>query len=126
MTTTDIAPDSVEVSVQQKQTFIERLVTSTNNLSIGKLWINTGLFFLVVSSLLGFLLDIVRFDADSYLIFSNIDSFFQFWSLNRTVLVLLTLIPMIIGLATCVLPLQLGANTIIFPRAAAFGFWMWF
>jgi len=97
MTTTDIAPDSVEVSVQQKQTFIERLVTSTNNLSIGKLWINTGLFFLVVSSLLGFLLDIVRFDADSYLIFSNIDSFFQFWSLNRTVLVLLTLIPMIIG-----------------------------
>ena len=126
MTTTDIAPDSVEVSVQQKQTFIERLVTSTNNLSIGKLWINTGLFFLVVSSLLGFLLDIVRFDADSYLIFSNIDSFFQFWSLNRTVLVLLTLIPMIIGLATCVLPLQIGANTIIFPRAAAFGFWMWF
>ena len=49
MTTTDIAPDSVAVSVQQKQTFIERLVTSTNNLSIGKLWINTGLFFLVVS-----------------------------------------------------------------------------
>jgi cytochrome c oxidase subunit 1 len=33
---------------------------------------------------------------------------------------------MIIGLAMCVVPPQIGANSIIFPRAAAFGFWVWF
>ncbi len=126
MTTTDIAPDSVAVDGQQKHTFIERLVTSTSSLSIGKSWINTGLFYLISSSLLGFFLDIVRFDTDRYLIFSNVDTFFQFWSLNRTALVLLALIPIIIGLAMCVVPLQIGANSIIFPRAAAFGFWLWF
>ena len=92
MTTTDIAPDSVAVDGQQKHTFIERLVTSTSSLSIGKSWINTGLFYLISSSLLGFFLDIVRFDTDRYLIFSNVDTFFQFWSLNRTALVLLSLI----------------------------------
>ena len=72
------------------------------------------------------MLDIVRFDSDSYLIFSNVDKFFQFWSLHRTSIVLLAVVPMIIGLAMCVVPPQIGANSIIFPRAAAFGFWVWF
>jgi len=126
MTTTDIAPDSVAVTSEQDQTYIERLVTSTSNSSIGKSWIFSGCVYLVFSTILGFLLDIVRFDSNSYLIFSNVDKFFQFWSLHRTSIVLLAVLPMIIGLATCIVPLQIGANSIVFPRAAAFGFWVWF
>ena len=126
MTTTDIAPDSVAVTSEQDQTYVERLVTSTSNLSLGKSWIFSGCVYLVFSTVLGFLLDIVRFDSDSYLIFSNVDKFFQFWSLHRTSIVLLAVVPMIIGLAMCIVPLQIGANSIVFPRAAAFGFWVWF
>ena len=126
MTTTDIAPDSVAVTSEQNQTFVERLVTNTSNSSIGKSWIFSGCIYFIFSTLLGFLLDIVRFDSDSYLIFSNVDKFFQFWSLYRTSIVLLVVVPMIIGLAMCVVPRQIGANSIIFPRAAAFGFWVWF
>jgi len=126
MTTTDIAPDSVAVTSEQNQTFVERLVTNTGNLSIGKSWIFSGCIYFLFSTVLGFLLDIVRFDSDSYLIFSNVDKFFQFWSLHRTSIVLLAVVPMIIGLAMCIVPLQIGANSIIFPRAAAFGFWIWF
>ena len=126
MTTTDIAPDSVAVTSEQNQTFVERLVTNTSNSSIGKSWIFSGCIYFLLSTVLGFLLDIVRFDSDSYLIFSNVDKFFQFWSLHRTSIVLLAVVPMIIGLAMCVVPPQIGANSIIFPRAAAFGFWVWF
>ena len=99
MTTTDIAPDSVAVTSEQNQTFVERLVTNTSNSSIGKSWIFSGCIYFLLSTVLGFLLDIVRFDSDSYLIFSNVDKFFQFWSLHRTSIVLLAVVPMIIGLA---------------------------
>ncbi|MAT62671.1 MAG: hypothetical protein CL881_02600 [Dehalococcoidia bacterium] len=126
MTTTDTAPDPVAVTSEEDQTFVERLVTSTSNLSIGKSWIFSGCFYLVFSAVLGFLLEIVRFDSDSYLIFSDVDKFFQFWSLHRTSIVLLVVVPMIIGLAMCIVPLQIGANSIVFPRAAALGFWVWF
>ena len=34
-------------------------------------------------------------------------------------------IPVLIGLATYVTPLQVGANTVAFPRAAAAAFWGW-
>jgi heme/copper-type cytochrome/quinol oxidase subunit 1 len=39
--------------------------------------------------------------------------------------VLLVAVPLFIGLATYVTPLQVGANTIAFPRAAALALWTW-
>ncbi len=61
MTTTDTAPDPVAVTNEEDQTFVERLVTGTSNLSIGKSWIFSGCIYLVFSTVLGFLLEIVRF-----------------------------------------------------------------
>ena len=34
-------------------------------------------------------------------------------------------IPLFLGIAICVVPLQLGARTLAFPRAAAASFWGW-
>src|SRR4051812_24848352 len=34
-------------------------------------------------------------------------------------------VPILLGLATAVVPLQVGANTIAFPRAAAAALWTW-
>ena len=38
---------------------------------------------------------------------------------------LLVVIPLLLGLATYVVPLQVGANTVAFPRAAAAALWAW-
>ncbi len=50
---------------------------------------------------------------------------FQVYTASRTGGVLLFAIPLLLGLATCVVPLQVGANTVAFPRAAAGAFWGW-
>ena len=52
-------------------------------------------------------------------------TFFQAWSLSRTSLLFFCVLPLIIGLATYVVPLQVGAPSIAFPRAAAAAFWTW-
>ena len=50
----------------------------------------------------------------------------QIYTLGHLGLVLLFAIPLFLGLATFLVPLQVGARTIAFPRAAALGFWGWF
>jgi cytochrome c oxidase subunit 1 len=50
----------------------------------------------------------------------------QIYTLGHLGLVLLFAIPLFIGVATYLVPLQVGARTIAFPRAAALAFWGWF
>jgi heme/copper-type cytochrome/quinol oxidase subunit 1 len=47
------------------------------------------------------------------------------YSLGHVTLVLLCAIPLFIGLATYLAPLQVGSRTLAFPRAAALAFWGW-
>ncbi len=53
------------------------------------------------------------------------DSVFQVFTLGRISLVFLFALPLFLGLAIYLVPLQVGASTIAFPRAAALAFWMW-
>lgn len=47
------------------------------------------------------------------------------YSGGRLGLVLLVAVPLMLGLATYIVPLQVGADTIAFPRAAAGALWTW-
>ena len=53
------------------------------------------------------------------------DTAFQVASLGQLGLVLLFVVPLFLGLGTYLAPLQVGAATIAFPRAAALAFWGW-
>jgi cytochrome c oxidase subunit 1 len=54
------------------------------------------------------------------------DSAFQsVFSLSRLGLILLVIVPLFLGLGTYVVPLQVGASTVAFPRAAAAALWTW-
>jgi heme/copper-type cytochrome/quinol oxidase subunit 1 len=53
------------------------------------------------------------------------DTVGQIYTLSHIGLVLLFAIPLFIGLGTYLTPLQVGARTIAFPRAAALAFWGW-
>ena len=46
-------------------------------------------------------------------------------SLYRVGLTFVVLVPMLLGVAVAVVPLQLGARSLAFPRLAAAGFWTW-
>ncbi len=48
------------------------------------------------------------------------------FQLGRLGLVLMVMIPLMLGLATYIVPLQVGANTVAFPRAASAALWTWF
>src|SRR3954467_2793011 len=90
--------------------------------SIGRLWIGTSLVFLAISGALGGVVGAERLKPETYNIL-NKDNFAQTLSLHGVAGVFLFALPMLIGIATVVVPRQMGSHTIAFPRAAALAFW---
>ena len=104
---------------------LESLATGTDHRFLGRAWAAAGGLFLLLCLGVGVLVGIERIGLHDAEVFGSGDEIFQFWSLYRVGLVLLAVVPMMLGLATAVTPLQVGASSITFPRAAALAFWTW-
>lgn len=92
--------------------------------TIGRLWIGAAAFFLLVTVVAGALLGFERINVDELDVLGR-GHVLQFFSLYRVGLAFLVVLPFFTGLATFVVPLQVGAATIAFPRAAAAALWAW-
>ncbi len=95
------------------------ILGSGDHKTIGRLYIGVSLLFgLLTFGLLGwFGIDAMADTHSDYAISA--------FTLAQLGLVFLFLLPLFIGLATAIVPLQVGANTIAFPRAAAAAMWTW-
>jgi heme/copper-type cytochrome/quinol oxidase subunit 1 len=90
--------------------------------------VSLGRAYIVVSLLLGVLAlaDAALYTADRAKTHPSFTQhLFQVFTSSRITLVFVVAIPLLVGLATCITPLQVGANTVAFPRAAAMAFWGW-
>ena len=94
--------------------------------SVGKMWIGASLLFLVLISILGIVTNLERLSLGSAEIFGTNATYFQGWVLYRTGAIFLVALPLFIGIATSIVPLQIGSPSIAFPRLAAAAFWSWF
>lgn len=99
-------------------------LTTADHKRVGRLYIVSAIVMLLV----GVLIDvIVRVDLTSGTDFVVLDgdSFGQLFALSRETLVLLFLIPIFLGFSMYLVPLQIGAGNLAFPRAAAASYWVW-
>jgi heme/copper-type cytochrome/quinol oxidase subunit 1 len=97
-------------------------ITTTDHKRIGRMFVGLSLVSALGIAVIGALLGFERMDADSLL---DVNSLTQLFSLFRVGLAFLVVVPLLLGLAVTVVPLQLGAKAITFARTAALGFWTW-
>jgi len=96
--------------------------------AIGRMYVVFGLVGTTLAMVLNLLVSLERTNIDSVSVLdwgNAQQTFFQAWSLGRTSLLFFGVLPLLIGLATYIVPLQVGAPAIAFPRAAAAAFWTW-
>jgi heme/copper-type cytochrome/quinol oxidase subunit 1 len=91
--------------------------------TIGRLWIYTAFLFLVVAGVTGALVGAEKISTDGIGDVLGSDVFAQTYSLHAVAGTFLFLLPLVIGLGTSVVPGQVGAATVAFPRAAAAAYW---
>ncbi len=104
---------------------LDGLLGSADHKTLGRFWIAGGLLFLLGSLVMSAVAGLETIDLGSFTVAEDADQFTQIWSLGREVLLFGGLLPILVGLATYLVPLQIGAPAIAFARGAAGAFWAW-
>ena len=132
MTTIDTGPnaaDSLAHDASSDSAAVSLLVgaaawaITTDHKRIGRLYTGVGLLALLATATLGVVLGVERADDGAKLV--DADSLLQLFQAYRVGLVFAAIIPIGLGLAIAVVPLQLGARSLAFPRLALTGFYSW-
>lgn len=125
MALTETRPETDEASVEDaarpQPGAVERLIGSGDHVAIGRLFVGFGL---ALASLSLTLWAVTGVDAltDNGFLGSRTP---QLAASAQTALLFLGVVPVLLGIALAVVPLQLGSPAVSFPRAAALSFWTW-
>ena len=87
------------------------------------MFIGCSVLALAACTVVGALLGIERIDGAGSLF--DADALPQLFAAFRVGLVFGVLVPLLLGIAVAIVPLQVGARSLAFPRLAAAGFWTW-
>lgn len=129
MTVVETAPPAGSVGADatahdEGSTGFAAMLGTIDHVGLGRLWVLASLLFLLAGGVAGALVGIERLDPGEIDVLD--DALPELLSLHATTAIFLFVLPAFLGIATTVVPLQVGATTIAFPRAAAAAFWGWF
>lgn len=99
-------------------------LTSGDHKRIGRLFIASSLLFAVGAGVVGLLMGLERMTPSGLQIVPG-DAVLQLLSVYEFGLVYAVLVPLLLGIAVAVVPMQVGSRAISLPRVAQSGFWMW-
>ena len=102
-----------------------RAVATSDHKTIGRLYIGFSLIFALIVLVVGLLAGFERADQSGIDILSDESIYLQAYTLFKIGLIALVVVPLFLGVANLVVPLQVGAPALAFPRAGALAFWTW-
>ena len=127
MTTIDTSPDALAADTGESSgSFLGGVagwVTTSDHKCIGRLFMGVSALAFLATAAVGLLLGIERADGGELVFRADVVS--QLFQAQRVGLSFGTMLPLGLGLAVAVVPLQLGARSLAFPRLALAGFYAW-
>ena len=96
-------------------------LSTVDHKRIGVLYMLTGLFFFIVGGIEALFIRLQLAVPNNH--FLAPDTFNQLFTLHGTTMIFLVAMPLLFGFVNYILPLQIGARDMAFPRLNAFGFW---
>jgi heme/copper-type cytochrome/quinol oxidase subunit 1 len=98
-------------------------IGTTDHKRLGRLYLGAATLALLASAAVALLLGIERVSPSREWL--DVGSLTQLFALERFGLTYLVLLPLLLGAAIAVVPLQIGARSLALPRLATAGFWAW-
>ncbi len=105
------------------RTSVKRWLVTTNHKDIGILYIITSLTFFFIGGLLALLIRSQLIESGGFLL--SADAFNQAVSGHGILMVFFFISPFAVGLANFIVPLQIGADDLAFPRLNALSYWLY-
>ena len=119
------APESSAEPSAASRILAQPFVTS-DAATVGRLFVVVSLLLGLGTSVIGVLLSLGRTEAVAPAdMFAGFNAYFRMWTLYRVSFMLLVVLPLLLGVAMAIVPSQVGAGNLAFPRAALASFWSW-
>ncbi len=99
-------------------------LTTVDHKKIGIMYGAAALFFLIIGGVAALLIRIQLATPNST--FLSADAYNRIFTMHGTVMVFLVVMPIGAAFANFLMPLQVGARDVAFPRINAFSFWIFF
>ncbi|MFV0253997.1 MAG: cytochrome c oxidase subunit I [Beutenbergiaceae bacterium] len=102
---------------------VVKWVTSTDHKTIGYMYLITSFVFFCFGGLLALLIRAELFDPAIQIV-STAEQYNQFFTMHGTIMLLLFATPLFVGFGNVIVPLQIGAPDVAFPRLNMFAYWL--
>ena len=106
-----------------KGSFIFKMITTTDPKVLGIMYLATSIAFFLIGGLMALMMR-AELAVPGMQFLSN-EQFNQLFTMHGTIMLLLYATPIVFGFANYILPLQIGAPDVAFPRLNAFSYWLY-
>ncbi|WP_067703867.1 aa3-type cytochrome oxidase subunit I [Nocardia jejuensis] len=106
-----------------KGSFLYKAVTTTDPKVLGVMYLTTAITFFLIGGLMALLMrgELARPGMQ----FLSTEQFNQLFTMHGTIMLLFYATAIVFGFANVILPLQIGAPDVAFPRLNAFSYWLY-
>jgi cytochrome c oxidase subunit I+III len=104
---------------------IRRWLTTTNHKDVGILYLLTSTFFLLFGGVLALLIRVELWDPGTMVLAGNGMGYNEAVTAHGLIMIFWFLSPFAFGFANYLVPLQIGADDLAFPRLNALSYWLY-
>ncbi|BDU10844.1 putative cytochrome c oxidase subunit 1-alpha [Aurantimicrobium sp. INA4] len=124
--TTTEKPQTVGVTRPVKKgNIVVKWLTSTDHKIIGHMYNITSILYFLLAGVMALIIRAQLF-APGLNVLQTKEQYNQMFTMHGTIMLLLVATPLFAGLANAILPLQIGAPDVAFPRLNMLSFWLYF
>ena len=118
----DTYQNEVPVRGKQPGNLVVKWLTTTDHKTIGTLYLVTSFAFFVIGGVMALLMRAELARPGNQLMTN--EQFNQAFTMHGTIMLLMFATPLFAGFANVLMPLQIGAPDVAFPRLNALAYWM--
>ncbi len=123
MTTAAPARAFVPTEPSRKGNTFVKWITTTDHKTIGYLYLITSFIYFCIGGVLALVIRVELFTPGLDVIPTN-EAYNQLFTMHGTIMLLMFATPLFAGFANALMPLQIGAPDVAFPRLNALAYWM--
>ncbi|WIB78922.1 cytochrome c oxidase subunit I [Curtobacterium sp. MCPF17_002] len=117
-------PDFQASKVGRKGNIIVRWITSTDHKTIGYMYLIASFIFFLLAGVMALVIRAQLFEPGLHVVATK-EQYNQLFTMHGTIMLLMFATPLFSGFANAIMPLQIGAPDVAFPRLNGFAFWLY-
>ena len=121
---TSTTTPAITGATERKGNIVVNWVTSTDHKTIGYLYLITSFLYFLLGGVMALVIRAQLF-APGLSVVATGEQYNQLFTMHGTIMLLMFATPLFAGFANVLMPLQIGAPDVAFPRLNAFAYWLY-